>query len=286
MQVDGSFAHAGELAKGDVFDLARLNLRVTMAHRDKDRIGFSPVARVTVAAIEQNVAENHLAELAAVAGDQADAAIGLKDWAVVHRDMADIGEGFGADFDGATFRADQAITHHHVTGRLLELFWLAGRFDTDAIIGSAEVAIANVHMLAAVDIQRIGVGQRQIVIDGQILDEYLIAAHQMRGPHRRIADGDITNAHLLAAFQHQHARAHGFRLAITLLIGALREPGARAPRQTAFAAERNVMSVARINQRHTGEFSNGLRQLRRIILSVRAGQQTRAGLQMQGKVWR
>ena len=167
---------------------------------------------------------------------------------------------------------------------LLEPFWLAGGFHADAVIGGAEVAVADVHVLAAINIQRVGVGKRQIVINGQVLNKHLVAAHQMRGPHRRVADGDVANAYLLAAFQHQHARAHGFRLAVALSIGILREPGAGPARQAAFTAERNVVSVARINQRHAGKFGDGLRQFSRIICRIGARQQARPGFQMQGKV--
>ena len=167
---------------------------------------------------------------------------------------------------------------------LLEPFRFAGGFHADAVIGGAEVAVADMHVLTAVDIQRVGVGERQIVINGQVLDKHLVAAHQMRRPHRRVADGDITDAHLLAAFQHQHARAHGFRLAVALGIGALRKPGAGPTRQAAFTAQRNVVGVARINQRHAGQFGDGLRQLSRIILGARARQQARPGFQVQGKV--
>ena len=101
--IDHGARRAGKLAEGDVFDAARRNLRVTMAHRDKHRIGFSPVARVAVATVKKDVAEDHLAETAAVAGNEANAAIGLKDGAVMHSDMADICKGFSANFDGAAF---------------------------------------------------------------------------------------------------------------------------------------------------------------------------------------
>ncbi|MNC61125.1 hypothetical protein D3C75_1110500 [compost metagenome] len=72
----------------------------------------------------------------------------------------------------------------------------------------------------------------------------MATADQMRGPHRRVAQGDICDPHLLAAFEHQHSRAVGFRLAIALSIRLWGKPGAGVTVDAACTAEGKVMRIA------------------------------------------
>lgn len=62
-------------------------------------------------------------------------------------------------------------------------------------------------VLATVDIERIGVGERQVIINGDVPDKNVVAAHQMSGPHRRVMQGNILQAYLFAAFKHHQSRA-------------------------------------------------------------------------------
>ena len=114
----------------------------------------------------------------------------------------------------------------------------------------------------------------------------MVAAHQMRGPHRRVAQGDIRQAYLFAPFQHQQAWALGFWLTIPLVIHLCGKPGRGVAVDATRTAERQVARIAGVDERHARQLGCALGFCGVVIIHILAGEQARARFQMQGEIRR
>ncbi len=115
MQVDRPFRYTACLRELQLLDLPRPHRRIARTHRHKQRIGLAPVARRRIVADKGQMAEEQPPHRAAVARQNADAAVGVKQGAVSDGNVLDIVEGFGADLKGAAVRAQLAIADSDLT---------------------------------------------------------------------------------------------------------------------------------------------------------------------------
>jgi len=83
----------------------------------------------------------------------------------------------GAIGDGDVFAGSGVLTPLQVTTR----------FDGDAVVADADMAIGNMHIGTGFRIDTVGVGGIRIY-DGQALDGEIIAKFRIYGPERRISD--------------------------------------------------------------------------------------------------
>ncbi len=133
--------------------------------------------------VKGDVTEQDAPYRTAVPRDDANAAVGIKYAAAGHGNIFDVIPGFRADFNRAAVAAQQAVADRDAPGRTAQTARLQGCFNANRIVSGAEVAVANQHGLAAVDIQRVRVGQRHGVINGQMVNVYMAAADKVHRPH-------------------------------------------------------------------------------------------------------
>ncbi len=281
MQVNRPLGHAGYGTELHLLHDAGCDGGIAAAYRNMQRIGFAPVTGRRVVTGKRQIAEQQTPHGAAIARQNANPPVRIKNSAAGYRDIFHIVPGFGANLQGAAVAAQQAVSDHNLPRRPPQRGGVMGGFDTDGIVGGAEIAVADKHRFAAVDIQRIGVGHRHGVVDGEVIDMHMAAAHQMDRPHRCLHQRKAGQRHLLTIFKHNQAWPVSVRQAIALRIPLSGKPGVTLTINAAGAAEGDIALAQRIEQ-HVVGFLRAAQRLHRLIVSqLLAGDQHRTRVEMQ-----
>ena len=75
------------------------------------------------------------------------------------------------------------------------------RFERDAVVAGADVAIVDPHVARAVDVDAVVVGHQHVVDDVDAFDVNVVAAEDADGPERAVADDEVSHEDAAAVFE-------------------------------------------------------------------------------------
>ena len=187
--------------------------------------------------------------VAAVAKLNAQPAIAAVDHARADDEVAEVPLALGADLDRARPRHDRAAGHGHVLARPVP-GELAGVLGHDAVVARLDVAVGDPHVAAVVWVDPVAVGNPQVVVDADALDEHVLAADQVNRPGGGVADRDLADRHPLAPADGHESRPAG--LGPKDIVLQFAHPGQPVAVDGPGTGNGNVVAVPRHNQRPLG----------------------------------
>ena len=173
-----------------------------------DRLAMPPPFVVEQARLHQHVGKQHVLDVALLAEVDGQAAIAGADHAGIEDHVADGRAALGPQDQGAGGRLERAAGHGDVLARPKLGGFQAG-LQADAVIPAHDVAVADAHVTAAVQVDAVVIGQAQIILDVDRVDGDVLAAGQAQRPQRPILQGHVAQGDLVTADQENGEGAFG-----------------------------------------------------------------------------
>ena len=151
-----------------------------------------------------DVGEEHVFDGALLPHDDGDHAVTVDDGAVAEDDVADVVVGLGTEGECAAVRLDGAVGDVDVL-RGAPVFH---RLQDDGVVAAVQAAVGDEDVAAAVDVDAVGVGAVEVVVDDDAVDAQVVAALRMHGPAGAVLNGNAGERNVLGvADLHQWADA-------------------------------------------------------------------------------
>ena len=122
----------------------------------------------------------------------------------------DVGDGHVADGSATNADAERtdgapqhAVGDGHVLAGGMSSQHLFVPAQGDGVVTRLNVAVGDHHVLAAVDVDAVGVGSVTRVADEQFFKDCVLTADEIAAPAGRVADGDAADQHVLALAEDQ-----------------------------------------------------------------------------------
>ena len=205
---------AGDIGEADVRDLAARHALIALVSGEHDGLGCSPPAVREAAGFDDDIRKRNVLRVAAVAHLDRDAAVAVRDDAVIDDDVLKIAGALGADLECGRGRSERAAGNDDIPARAV-LHVASRTLQADAVIGASNVAAddANIGGMIRVDAVRIGAVER--IEHADALNEHIVAARRMQGPERCVLHGDAGERDVLAVLHIAHGRA---RIEVTVEV--------------------------------------------------------------------
>jgi len=120
---------------------------------------------------------------------------GVSDFVVAYGDVGDGSDRPGAELDGVGHVAmDGVVLDEHILEPARQK-----ALETDAIVLCAHIAVAHNHTMGVADLKSAEVRDIRRGVHRDAIDEQVVALVEKRGPHARVAEGDVLDRDIRAA---------------------------------------------------------------------------------------
>ena len=120
--------------------------------------------------------------------------------------MVDVAPGLGPDFECGGVGAENAVRDEDVAAGAVFLRHGGGGLDHDGVVGAADDAAADDHVLAAVRVDAVVVRAALVVLDADTVDQHIPAARHVQGPEGGVTEGHALHGEVSHVLQKAHAR--------------------------------------------------------------------------------
>lgn len=171
-----------------------------------------------------DVAEQDVLDVTAFAEADGQAAVAAPDDAGGEHDVADGGLCLHPEHQGPGGGRDRAAGHGHVLADGAVPGVLQAGLEADGVVTGHDVAVADPHPSAAVDVDAVAVGDFQVVVQRDGVDEHVVAPGESDRPEGTVDDPDVPDGHPPAV-----AQVDGNRTALVHRVDELTDLGDGVP---------------------------------------------------------